>query len=1282
MFYCVIITCIYHICKKEKQMWLYINKPKGGFNLAGINKDYLKDHRTFRLRNKRIIAIFPIVSVLIIVAVFLHLMLVGVTVTSDALCGIEEHIHTEECYSGSELICAKPEHTHSSDCFPDNTADTETYVDWMKTFENVEMTDNVSGNLASIATTQVGYAESNENYNFDAQGIKKGYTRYGEWFGNPYGNWNTMFVSFCIHYAGIENSDALTSANALTMQQKWQTYGVYETAANHIVARNGEIVFLDTDGDSLTDSAGILVLNYADNESFDEDMSKSEEKIGVILGDSNDKVEFVPLNIDEVTGFGLTHNLQSDNSSSVQKSESDTNDVFISELDSYGKEKSAYYSQLSSEIKSDIDKLGEEEQTLLVDLLFSINQLPDTDEFFNTLDEFYNNDDTQGEESYITSTQERMTSAYAHYQEIDYLREYIFNLDKLFELKDVFSSFSVQMFTTGTSSPVTFNFFNRGWNAVAPILIYGGSAREVITTGSKPNVYWHGIVVDYNSDEDYYYVSKKYEGGTSSDSSSVLDLKPSTSKGFVLFIWMADTSSTTVQMNAATTASAVEVGDRVTISVDPSTLSAGYKSSGYGTITFSEYIPPATETEEDLNLYEDSPDASDSQIVDGGGKVTSADQKVITTKTINGTSEENVFDITLTVQTQADIQTFLSEPDMAVVIVMDISNTMNSYYPNTQKTTTRYDAAVAAAENFMRQFAAETAGLSQIGFVAFNTHAHEILPLQPCTTSNVDSLISVMKTDTKAIISASGYANSHDRFTNVEGGLKRGYDMIKNSGNANKYVVFLSDGFPTTYLKDNSDDSTNYNGYDPYTSSGTVGADGVFHDDVLGVYCGSGTSYSDKASIKARVMADRIKSSGTKIFSIGVDVGGQKVQTYVDAAWSTGSVVDRTSTTYEIGSPTSTSAYTNWLGNSIGSGYYYDSTNSEELENAFTEIFAEIREINEQSTKTIWTVSDPMPVHYTEPGIVGFIHFFDKDGNPVASPDNPEKITGTHTVNGENSAHHSEDVIYWDLKKSGYTTSQDSDNPSVTYYYYSLKYRIRLVNEKNDETEPFVENHVYQTNGDAKLEYRLIVETNGVQQVSPVKYVSFSKPSVLGYLGEFEFIKQGNSNVALPGAEFTLTHDDENCTACHGDNTAITDSDAHEENYTDDHFIHVIGPYKAVSDSGGKVSFTNIPSGHSYILTESVPPEGYVATQNKYNVTVAYDETTVTQTNPDGTVVVWTGDNNVITNVETSFIFPETGANGTTIFYIVGSIFMLASVVLILKKRMFSVSVRKFFSKM
>ncbi len=1265
--------------------------------MTETNSNDISRHRLFRSKSKKIMISFFVFAAVAVIVVFWWLKLTGVTLTSEAMCNIEEHIHNEECYLIQEfcsyeantetpaeththdetclikeLICNKTEHIHSAECFPDITADTENSEDWENSFSSVVLTDNISENLINIARTQVGYKESEENYQFNSDGTKNGYTRYGEWYGNPYGNWDAMFVSFCLNFSGAKDTDALISSSAVTMQQKWQEHNLFTDDSAYTPCQ-GDIAFIDTDNDSAADSAAIT-------------LSCKNEELTLILGDSNDSVEILTINKNKASGYGITSELRiKDNINLSEEATEEITEVSTEEFSTeneteasaeidgnnpstdllsederkYEEEKQTYYDSIPDEIKEKIEALPEEDRDVISDIIISIELLPDTEEFFAKMDEFYNNDDVEGEEKYYLTTQENMIRAYALYQGYEKYSDIIFNIDKLLSLKEVYSQFAVQTLTTGTSSAVTFNYFNRGWSAVAPILIYGGSANEIITTGSMPNQYWNGIVVDFDYDTGEYYVSQKYSGGTASSATTVRSLKPSTSKGFVIFIWMADTSATIVQKTAASVAENIEINDRVSISVDPATLSAGYNSGGYGTVTFSEYIPPSEPVEEDLELYKNTAEASDSQVDDGGGKITSADKKVITTKTINGTSEENIFDITLTVQTQTDIQTFLEEPDMAVVIVMDISNTMNAYYPAGQTSTSRYDAAVSAAENFMNQFAQETSGLSKIGFVAFNTHAHEILPLQACTTSNVSSLISEMKTDTKAIIKASGYADSYLRFTNVEAGLKRGYDMLKDSGNANQYIIFLSDGFPTTYLQDNSDDSTNYNGYDPNTSSGTIGADGVFHDDVTGYYCSYGTSYSDKASIKARAMATRIKAAGAKIFSIGVDVGGQTIDGYERTGLS---VIDRTSRTYEIGSPSSTSAYTNWLGNSIGSGYYYDSTNSTELASAFSEIFKEIRDLNEQTTKTIWSATDPLPVYGEDSSTIGFIHFFDKDGNAVASPDDPESITGKHEENGENTAYHDDNTIYWDLKKSGYSTTVSG---TTTTYLYSLTYRVRLVNEN----AAFIENKIYETNGDAYLEYRNIVSVNGSQNISDLKYVGFSKPAVHGYVGELGFIKTNDLGTGIAGAEFTLSHDDALCTKCHGDNTAITDNEAHQENYVNEHTLHPIGPYTAVSDTEGCVSFSGIPSGHTYTLTETVTPEGFMTTKNSYSVLVSYDSLTVTETQPDGTTKIWTGENDSIINIPEVFVLPETGGNGTAAFSISGTLILMSAAILLVRKK-------------
>lgn len=917
--------------------------------------------------------------------------------------------------------------------------------------------------------------------------------------------------------------------------------------------------------------------------------------------------------------------------------------------ETYEVQKENYIASLDESILSSLEGLSEEEKAEIFEAAFRIEAIPTYDEFSDALDKYYYSDDTDGEAAYITAVQQLTVTAYCTYQNLNELQDYVFNRDRMFEFLDIFNNMP-QTYTTGTSQAVPFNYINKPWETVAPVVVHGGTVGDKCSNAST---YWHAVVVEYDSQHNNYYVSYVYLAeGKSGTAATIKSLKASTAKGFVLVVWSADSGYSSEQKAMANTILNVEVGDTVTVSSDPTkTASGAYKSAGYGTVTFKQ----GNEIVEGLDWYKNTAEESDSQVVNGGGKTVSSDRNVTTTKTINGTSEENVFDITLTVETYSNIQTFLNEPDMAVVIVMDISNTMNSKYPS-GASTTRYDAAVSAAEDFIYKFKENTAGLSQIGFVAFNTHGHEIFDLQPCSTdAQAAALVSEMKTDTEAIID-NYVTDDWTRFTNVEAGLKMGYDMIKDSGNSNQYIIFLSDGFPTTYLVDGT---TTYQGYNTYTPSGTKGANGVFYDYVTKYYCSYGTSYSDKASIRARQMATQIKDSGAKIFSIGVDVGGQTIAGYDGRTGL--SVIDRTGTTYEIGDAKSKTAYQNWLKNSIGSGYYYDSTAKNDIANAFDSIFAEIKTLNEQTTKTVWTATDPMPVYDEEPSIVGFIHFYDKDGNVVGAP-NPESLTGTHTEGGENTAEHDENVIHWDLKKSGYTSKTEGN---TTTYYYTLKYRVRLVNEKDTE-KPFEDGRTYETNGDAYLEYRSLTTTNGIQNVSELKNVSFSKPAVKGYLSSFSFRKEDSLGNTLPGAEFTVVHDDEVCTLCHGDGTALTDNEAHDATYEKEHFKHVIETYKASSDENGLVKFTDIPSGHTYVMTESGVPEGYLANGSSYSVNIAYDVVTVTETTSDGAVKTWNGLNDKVVNYIVGYVLPATGGSGTVSLYIIGGMLTAMSSVFLL----------------
>lgn len=551
---------------------------------------------------------------------------------------------------------------------------------------------------------------------------------------------------------------------------------------------------------------------------------------------------------------------------------------------------------------------------------------------------------------------------------------------------------------------------------------------------------------------------------------------------------------------------------------------------------------------------------------------TKNDSSVIISKTISETNYksgnsnlENYFDITLRVQTRTKAE----EPDVAVVIVMDVSNTMSYVFKNTE--VTRISAAQEAAEKFITDFANRSSSNKdikrQIGFVAFNTDAKEIFKLQPCMdTTTATNLINDMNNKTNDIMNATNYGKSHSRFTNIEAGLKMANDMLSKSNASSKHIIFLSDGFPTTYI------SSGYSGYDPYDTTGKI-----FYDYVSGKKCLYGTSYSDEAAIRARKMATNVKNNGINIYSIGVDVGGQTIKAYVDQTnGQSHSVVDRTSTTYEIGSDSSPNAYKNWLKNKIGSGYYQDVTNKSAMAGAFNEIFKKIMEMSEAT----WVAEDPMNTSSNVKNIE-FVGMYDGNKNLRDS---------VNLTNGNNTASYNDkDKINWDLKNSNPTVIE---NGNITYYVYELHYRIRLQNEQSsfEEIDKSTGNSkIYETNGKTTLNY--VIKTD---KISTNGEIDFKVPSIVGYLGELEFKKVSalGDEFTLENAEFELVHSP-NC-PCHNELKKPSDNTL---------------KYKASSTSNGSVKFINIPSGHKYILKETKAPNGHILNKTEYDVEVAYDKT-------------------------------------------------------------------------
>lgn len=170
-------------------------------------------------------------------------------------CGKDAHTHGEACRDEQgELTCTLEEHTHSLACYADPTADLETAELWERTFAGVTLTGNWRQDTLAIAETQLGYAESTKNYLVAQDGeTVKGYTRYGAWCEEPYGDWNTMFLTFCLHYAGVEGVPPDRDCGG------WVTSwaDAFEPAQSHTPAV-GDLVLFDRDGDGTADRAGLV----------------------------------------------------------------------------------------------------------------------------------------------------------------------------------------------------------------------------------------------------------------------------------------------------------------------------------------------------------------------------------------------------------------------------------------------------------------------------------------------------------------------------------------------------------------------------------------------------------------------------------------------------------------------------------------------------------------------------------------------------------------------------------------------------------------------------------------------------------------------------------------------------------------------------------------------------------------------------------------------------------------------------------------------------------------
>lgn len=249
-------------------------------------------------------------------------------VVDDSSLGTPVHHHTDACYE-EVLVCGLPEHHHTVNCLSDPLADVEDEETWSaKT--NVVLTGAWADDLTAVAKSQLGYQQSERNFQLDDedQTTVRHYTRYGAWYGNAYGAWDVMFLSYCLNYADVPQTMVPQRAGVQALRSdlrgsEWlKAAAEVELVPGDIVFYNSittETVAVEEDAPQIMDDSAdadiaLLSLEPAAAEPQTEERTVSTETVGivsdvdadtgiltVISGDVDGKVAEVSLRADEIT---------------------------------------------------------------------------------------------------------------------------------------------------------------------------------------------------------------------------------------------------------------------------------------------------------------------------------------------------------------------------------------------------------------------------------------------------------------------------------------------------------------------------------------------------------------------------------------------------------------------------------------------------------------------------------------------------------------------------------------------------------------------------------------------------------------------------------------------------------------------------------------------------------------------------------------------------------------------------------------------------------------------
>ena len=165
-------------------------------------------------------------------------------------------------------------------------------------------------NLLTVAESQLGYIENFNNAITAEDGhTLLGYTRYGHWYGYPYGDWCAMFISWCMNYAGIPR-EAIPYASGVetwieTLRERDLVEGV-----TFYDPKPGDIVFIADNGIRPNHAAIVSSFTPYDPAVGDGVVmidAATAGQLTVIQGNKDDMVKTIEINVPNATVVGYVN---------------------------------------------------------------------------------------------------------------------------------------------------------------------------------------------------------------------------------------------------------------------------------------------------------------------------------------------------------------------------------------------------------------------------------------------------------------------------------------------------------------------------------------------------------------------------------------------------------------------------------------------------------------------------------------------------------------------------------------------------------------------------------------------------------------------------------------------------------------------------------------------------------------------------------------------------------------------------------------------------------------